>query len=89
MIDQQPLEVTSPELGSAGELPTAIGVRPVVRIRGEKTESLDDVLVVEEPLEIRVNNERFTVTMRTPGNDLVIATMRSRGSAKTTSRQLS
>ena len=29
----------------------------------------DDTLVVEEPLEIRLGNERFTVTMRTPGHD--------------------
>jgi FdhD protein len=30
----------------------------------------DDVLVTEEPLEIRVNNETLTTTMRTPGHDL-------------------
>jgi FdhD protein len=30
-------------------------------------------LVVEEPLEIRVNDSPFTVTMRTPGHDLELA----------------
>jgi FdhD protein len=32
-----------------------------------------DYLVAEEPLEIRVNGEPLTVTMRTPGNDLELA----------------
>jgi FdhD protein len=30
----------------------------------------DDLLVTEEPLELRVNNEILTTTMRTPGHDL-------------------
>jgi FdhD protein len=30
----------------------------------------DDALVTEEPLELRVNNEILTTTMRTPGHDL-------------------
>jgi FdhD protein len=30
----------------------------------------DDVLVTEEPLELRVNNETLNTTMRTPGHDL-------------------
>jgi FdhD protein len=30
----------------------------------------DDVLVTEEPLELRVNNEILNTTMRTPGHDL-------------------
>lgn len=29
----------------------------------------DDLLAVEEPLEVRVNGESFSVTMRTPGDD--------------------
>jgi len=36
--------------------------------------SFQDCLVAEEPLEIRVNDEPFTVTMRTPGHDLELAT---------------
>ncbi len=43
--------------------------RRVTRWRGGEASTLDDALVVEEPLEIRVNDERFTVTMRTPGAD--------------------
>ena len=47
----------------------ALRTRRVTRWRGGETSVLDDALVVEEPLEIRVNDERFTVTMRTPGHD--------------------
>jgi len=35
--------------------------------------SFQDCLVAEEPLEIRVNDEPFTVTMRTPGHELELA----------------
>src|SRR6267142_1277357 len=34
---------------------------------------IEDEVVVEEPLEIRVNGESITVTMRTPGNDFDLA----------------
>ena len=44
------------------------GLRSVpVRRRGERLEQ--DLVVVEEPLEIRVNGEPLVVTMRTPGHD--------------------
>ncbi|TDX75967.1 FdhD protein [Rathayibacter sp. PhB151] len=36
---------------------------------GEPTRRREDVLAVEEPLEIRVGGRRFSVTMRTPGED--------------------
>ena len=42
---------------------------PVSRLRDGTLSELIDTLVVEEPLEIRLGNERFTVTMRTPGQD--------------------
>ena len=42
---------------------------PVTRLRDATLASLDDTLVVEEPLEIRLGSERFTITMRTPGHD--------------------
>ena len=35
--------------------------------------SFQDYLVAEEPLEIRVNDQPFTVTMRTPGDDMELA----------------
>ena len=34
---------------------------------------VEDYLVSEEPLEIRLNNNPLSVTMRTPGNDLELA----------------
>ena len=33
----------------------------------------EDVLAVEEPLEIRLGNLSYSVTMRTPGNDVELA----------------
>ena len=34
---------------------------------------VEDDLAIEEPLEVRVDGEPFSVTMRTPGNDLELA----------------
>src|ERR1039458_5656846 len=39
-----------------------------------RVRSLQDSLAAEEPLEIRVGGVPLTVTMRTPGNDLELAT---------------
>jgi FdhD protein len=47
--------------------------RPVVRRSGDRTSRRPDTLAVEEPLEIRVGGEPFTVTMRTPGHDVELA----------------
>ncbi|OZE94995.1 sulfurtransferase FdhD [Rhodococcus sp. 15-2388-1-1a] len=44
--------------------------RPVVRLRGEHRVERPDTLVVEEPLELRVNGVALAVTMRTPGHDV-------------------
>jgi FdhD protein len=44
--------------------------RPVTRVSGGSSVRRPDTLAVEEPLEIRVNGEPFSVTMRTPGHDL-------------------
>jgi FdhD protein len=41
--------------------------------RANSFEPLDDALAVEEPLEIRLAGRRFTLTMRTPGNDEELA----------------
>jgi FdhD protein len=43
--------------------------RRVLRIRDGRRGHRSDALVVEEPLEIRVNGRPLTVTMRTPGED--------------------
>jgi FdhD protein len=41
--------------------------------RANGSTSIDDPLAVEEPLEIRLAGRRFTLTMRTPGNDEELA----------------
>lgn len=40
-----------------------------VQIRGEQARAIEDLVVVEEPLEIRVNGRPFSATMRTPQNE--------------------
>ena len=47
--------------------------RPVVRLRGEHRVERPDTLVVEEPLELRVDGAALAVTMRTPGHDVELA----------------
>ena len=44
--------------------------RRVNRLAGASNTERTDTLVVEEPLEIRVNGSAITVTMRTPGSDI-------------------
>ena len=50
-----------------------IANHPASKWRGGRFESIDDALAVEEPLEIRLAGRRFTLTMRTPGNDEELA----------------
>ena len=45
----------------------------IVRSDSDGTRSAADRVVVEEPLELRVNGESLVVTMRTPGDDLDLA----------------
>jgi len=48
--------------------------RRIIRLTtGESRIGREDVLVVEEPLEIRVNGRSLAVTMRTPGSDFDLA----------------
>ncbi|HWG62200.1 MAG TPA: formate dehydrogenase accessory sulfurtransferase FdhD, partial [Streptosporangiaceae bacterium] len=48
--------------------------RRVLRVRvPDAAESRADLLAVEEPLEIRVDDSPLTVTMRTPGDDIDLA----------------
>lgn len=44
-----------------------------VRVTGDSTTARPDTLVVEEPLEIRLNTTALAVTMRTPGDDFELA----------------
>lgn len=46
---------------------------PVRRIGGDAPGSTHDRLALEEPLEIRVNGEPVSVTMRTPGHEMELA----------------
>jgi FdhD protein len=45
---------------------------PITRWEGDTARASRDTVVVEEPLEIRVNGENLTVTMRTPGDDFAL-----------------
>src|SRR5215813_6277131 len=45
----------------------------VLKIDEEHEKHTEDEVVVEEPLEIRVNGESLSVTMRTPGYDFDLA----------------
>ena len=47
--------------------------RRINRLAGGQTTERAETLVVEEPLEIRVNGAPVTVTMRTPGSDFELA----------------
>lgn len=45
----------------------------VTRVDGKSSREDDDVLVVEEPLEIRLGEKPVSVTLRTPGDDFDLA----------------
>lgn len=47
--------------------------RPIHRLTHEGVRRRQDVLAVEEPLELRIDDQPFVVTMRTPGNDVELA----------------
>ncbi|MDV3127696.1 formate dehydrogenase accessory sulfurtransferase FdhD [Mycobacterium sp. 21AC1] len=47
--------------------------RPAHHLTADHTVTRPETLVVEEPLEIRVNGSALTVTMRTPGSDVELA----------------
>jgi FdhD protein len=47
---------------------------PVLKLDEEHQKHIEDEVVVEEPLEIRMNGEGVSVTMRTPGHDFDLVT---------------
>jgi len=53
--------------------PAAIQQRAVTRLTSDGAAVIDDTVVVEEPLEIRIEGRRYTATMRTPGHDEELA----------------
>ena len=53
--------------------PRGIDLTQVSEWQDGDVRRLDDCLVVEEPLEIRIDGSPLTVTMRTPGHDLDLA----------------
>ncbi len=46
---------------------------PVQKIEGDSSSPFQDLLAVEEPLEIRLNDKSISITMRTPGHDFELA----------------
>src|SRR5580704_13237028 len=58
----------APKLGS-----DKIAHHAATKWRAGSFAPIDDALAVEEPLEIRLAGRRFTLTMRTPGNDEELA----------------
>ena len=66
-INSQPIEAES------SRDTTKIVTRTNFKWRGGQLSRIEDALAVEEPLEIRLGGRRFTITMRTPGNDEELA----------------
>lgn len=50
-----------------------VELRPLWKVRGGRAAEVSDWVVVEEPLEIRVQGEALAVIMRTPGHDVELA----------------
>jgi FdhD protein len=46
---------------------------PIHKIEGDSSTSVQDLLAVEEPLEIRLGDKTVSITMRTPGQDPELA----------------
>lgn len=61
---------------------SSVSLRSVIKVNGECTHQVNDLLAAEEPLEIRLcfgafphrKQQSISVTMRTPGNDFELAT---------------
>ncbi len=55
-------------------IPRMVSLTRVEEWRDGEVRTIQDYLVGEEPLEIRVGDTALSVTMRTPGHDLELAT---------------
>jgi len=58
---------------SAGQQPRSVDLTLVSEWNEGRLRRVQDYLVGEEPLEIRIGGEPLSVTMRTPGHDLELA----------------
>ncbi|HEU4401495.1 MAG TPA: formate dehydrogenase accessory sulfurtransferase FdhD [Candidatus Polarisedimenticolia bacterium] len=52
----------------------SLETRSIWRVRRDRREEIGDWVVVEEPLEIRLDGETLVIIMRTPGHDLELTT---------------
>ncbi|HEX2193340.1 MAG TPA: formate dehydrogenase accessory sulfurtransferase FdhD [Acidimicrobiales bacterium] len=50
-----------------------VASRPIVRVEGDARRTRHDVVAGEEPMELRVDGQPVSVTMRTPGHDFELA----------------
>jgi FdhD protein len=57
------------ESAGSATAPDSIRHHPARKFRDQHFDTAEERLAVEEPLEIRLGGRRFTLTMRTPGND--------------------
>lgn len=62
-----------PHASEHPEAPGASVTRRITRYVGDAGEPADDLVAVEEPLELRLNDEPMAITMRTPGHDVELA----------------
>ena len=62
-----------PDLQGTMNLSRSLDLTQVIEWNDGEARRVEDCLVAEEPLEIRVNGKPVSVTMRTPGNDLELA----------------
>jgi len=63
-----------PEDGSSTQMNEAVTSRPARRSRNGSQELVDDLIVIEEPVEIRLAGTAIAVLMRTPGHDTDLIT---------------
>ena len=60
--------MSGPDIERSGTQATIVR-RQLTRYRDQRSDTVDDDVTVEEPLEIRLHGEAMAVVMRTPGND--------------------